>query len=224
MSRADRRLSRYVEALLKDRRPPQAPAGNDLPAMQLAARLRAEHPGSADPSPEFVDDLARKLRAQQAGPVVPLMQRRRFLAAAGFVAAAGVGAGFGIERLREVVSEPSPSEASIVPVEGSWVAVAKLGDVKPGRIQRFSAGGVEGFVFTAAGELKALSAICTDQGCVLNADAARGRFVCPCHYATFRLDGTPHAGTAYSHKVTPLPTISVRANGDDVEVLVPRSV
>jgi len=77
-------------------------------------------------------------------------------------------------------------------------------------------------VLNVRGELRALSAICTDQGCVLNADAASGRLVCPCHWATFQLDGKPTQGSAYDHKVTPLPTISVRANGDDIEVLVPK--
>ena len=35
--------------------------GDDLPAMQLAAELHAAHPGSAEPSPEFVDALARRI-------------------------------------------------------------------------------------------------------------------------------------------------------------------
>ena len=224
MSRADRRLERHIEALLKDRRPPRGDPGDDLPAMQLAAELHAAHPGSAEPSPEFVDALARKLRRQHDEAPVPMPQRRRFLAAAGLAAAAGVGAGFGIERLHEALSEVGAGTGPIVPADGNWVAVAKLADVKPGSFQRFSAGGVEGFVYTLNGQLQAMSAVCTDQGCILTADAANARFVCPCHYATFSLDGTPHKGGSYSDKVTPLPTVSVRAAGEDVEVLVPKTV
>lgn len=223
MSRRDRALRRHVDALLRDRRPPRSDAGDDLTAMQMAAQLRAAHAGSAEPSPDFVDALARKLRHQHEEPPVPMPQRRRFLAAAGLAAAAGLGAGFGIERLRETVSGlPATGQQPIVPVDGAWLAVAKLADLTPGAIRRFTAGGVEGVVLRAAGEVRALSAACTDQGCILNPDPAAQRLVCPCHYATFETDGTPTSGTAYAHKVTPLPTISARVNGDDVEVLVPR--
>lgn len=223
MSRRDRRLERFVDALLKDRRPKARDAGEDLPAMQMAARLHAAHPGSADPSPEFVDSLARKLRNQPEPDYVPMPQRRRLLAAAAGVAAAGVGAGFGLEHLRESLSGDTSREGQgpIVPAEGRWVAVTTLAALTPGAVHRFSEGGIEGFVMNVAGSVRAMSAICTDQGCVLKADPSAGKLVCPCHWATFRLDGTPDAGTAYSHKVTPLPTVTSRVNGANVEVLVP---
>ncbi|MBV9099847.1 MAG: Rieske (2Fe-2S) protein [Candidatus Dormibacteraeota bacterium] len=223
MSKRDRRLQRYIDALLKDRRPPEGEAGDDAPAMQLAAALHAAHPGSAEPSPEFVDSLARRLRHQETEAPVPMPQRRRFLAAAGLAAAAGIGAGFGIEHWREALTEPSGSGGTIQPTDGQWVAVTTVAALTPGRIHAFTAAGIPGFVYAANGELKAVSAVCTDQGCILNPDPAGERFVCPCHYATFSLDGTPHSGTAYSHLVTPLPAITVRANGDNVEVLVPKT-
>jgi cytochrome b6-f complex iron-sulfur subunit len=226
MSRADRRLQRHIAALLKDRRPPKADAGPDLPAMQMAARLHAAHPGSAEPTPEFVDELARRLRRAQETPSpapAPSPQRRQFLTAAGLAAAAGIGAGFGLERIREAVSAPGmmPAGGPMTPEHGAWVAVARVSDLAPGKIQRFSAGGVEGFVLNAAGSLRALSAACTDQGCILNADPANGRLVCPCHTATFGLDGVPTTG-AYRWQVTPLPAIQLRTTGDKVEVLVPQ--
>ncbi len=228
MSKADRRLQRHVDALLKDRRPPRADAGDDESAMLLAAQLHAAHPGSAEPSPEFVDELARRLRRQreESAAPAPSMQRRRFLATAGAAAAAGLGAGFGVERLREVLTGGAVpgGQPAIVPSDGAWVAVASLADMTPGAIRRFSAGGVEGFLLNAGGTLRALSAVCTDQGCVLRADAPRSQLVCPCHYATFGLDGTPTPGTAYAHAVTPLPTLSVRTSGGNVEVLVPKTV
>ena len=67
MSKADRRLARFIKALIADRRPPRSPAGDDSAAMQVAARLRAAHPGGSDPSPAFVDNLARQL-ARGVGP------------------------------------------------------------------------------------------------------------------------------------------------------------
>jgi cytochrome b6-f complex iron-sulfur subunit len=222
MPRADRRLRRFIDALLKDRRPRRGPAGDDLGAMQLAAQLRAAHPGSSEPSSEFVDGLARRLRREQETANNFQPRRRQFLIAGLATAAAGVGAGFGLDRLRETLTEtPSGSSLSNL-IEPSWVAVAKLADITPGKIQRFSAGGVEGFVFAVSGELRALSAACTDQGCILHADAGSGRLACPCHWATFKLDGKPDRND-YGYPLTPLPAIQVRATGDDVEVLVPKT-
>ena len=48
MSKADRRLTRFVQALIANRRPPRSPADDDSAAMQVAARLRAAHPGGVD--------------------------------------------------------------------------------------------------------------------------------------------------------------------------------
>ena len=217
MSRADRRLQRYIEALLRDRRPRHGAAGDDAGAMRLAAQLRAAHPGTADPSPAFVDALARRLRREAADDRVPMPQRRRFLAAAGAAAAAGIGAGIGIEHLR-AGTVPS-SQPVLQPSEGRWVAVARTSDMTMGTVKRFSAGGIEGFVLNANGHVSALSAVCTDQGCILQADKSGKHLNCPCHYAQFNLDGMPKPG-AY-HPVTPLPVIQTRANGDTVEEFLP---
>src|SRR5437870_2930461 len=157
MSRADRRLLRYIEALLNERRPRRGAAGDDLRAMQLAARLHASHRGAAEPAPEFVDGLARRLRQSQseaAPTTVPMPQRRSFLAAAGFAAAAGIGAGFGIDRL---TAGSRTQQARIAPSEPEWVAVARVSDLRLGRIQRFSANGIEGFVLNSGGRITALS-------------------------------------------------------------------
>lgn len=219
MSRSDRRLQRYIDAILHDRRPRRGAAGDDADAMRLAARLHAAHPGSSDPSPEFVDSLARRLRRGAADEEVPLPQRRRFLAAAGAAAAAGIGAGIGIEHLR-TAGGPSKSTA-LQPAEGAWVPVAQMSDLELGAVRRFSAHGIEGFVMNANGRVSALSAVCTDQGCILQADPSGKQLNCPCHYAHFALDGTPKPG---SYKpVTPLPVIQVRANGDAVEALLPKA-
>ena len=223
MSRADRRLQRYIDALLKERKPRGGEAGDDLGAMQLAASLHAAHPGSAEPSPEFVDSLARRMRQGEvdSAGTVPMPQRRRFLAAAGLAAAAGVGAGFGIDRLTEGRTSPSGAQQPLLPTEADWVPVARVVDLRLGGIQRFSANGIEGFVLNNGGRLSALSAVCTDQGCILKADTSGSRLNCPCHYATFNLDGTPRSGT-YKYGLTPLPVIHVRMNGENVEALLPK--
>lgn len=219
MSSADRRLQRYIDAILRDRRPRRGPAGEDADAMRLAARLHAAHPGASGPSPEFVDSLARRLRRETADTEVPMPQRRRFLAAAGAAAAAGIGAGIGIEHLR-TAGGPSKS-TELQPAEGTWVPVARMSDLQLGTVRRFSANGIEGFVLNADGRVSALSAACTDQGCILQADLSGKQLNCPCHLAQFALDGTPKPG---SYKpVTPLPTIQVRINGDAVEALLPKA-
>jgi nitrite reductase/ring-hydroxylating ferredoxin subunit len=190
--------------------------------MHLAAQLHAAHPGSSEPSPEFVDGLARRLRREQESADRFQPRRRQFLITGLATAAAGIGAGIGVERLREALTETPTGSTLGGLIEPNWVAVAKLADITPGKIRRFSASGVEGFVFTVNGELRALSAACTDQGCILHADATSGRLACPCHSATFKLDGKPDAND-YGYPLTPLPAIQVRASGDDVEVLVPKT-
>lgn len=217
MSRADRRLQRFIDAILRDRRPRRGPAGDDADAMRLAARLHAAHPGAADPSPDFVDSLARRMRQGVADDTIAMPQRRRFLAAAGAAAAAGIGAGIGLEHLR--AGSTTPAQPVLQPAAGQWVAVARMSEMTMGTVRRFSANGIEGFVLNANGNVSALSAVCTDQGCILQADGSGKQLNCPCHYAQFSLDGMPRPG-AY-HPVTPLPVIQTRANGDVVEALLP---
>ena len=217
MSRADRRLHRFIDAIVRDRRPKRGDAGDDAGAMRMAASLHAAHPGSADPSPEFIDDLARRLRQDAEDQRVPEPRRRQFLAAAGVAAAAGIGAGFGFEHLRAATAPES--QPTISPDAGVWVPVATMADMKLGTVKRFSANGIEGFLLNVSGRISALSAVCTDQGCILRADANDTELACPCHYAQFDFTGMPKPG-AY-HKVTPLPVIQVRTNGDNVEALLP---
>ena len=216
MSRADRRLGRYIEALLKGRRPRRSRADEDLGAMQLAARLRAAHPGSAEPSAEFVDALARRLRHAQEPPPQP--RRRQILVAGVATAVASVGAGIGIERLRDALTE-RPGQEGVLQIDGGrWAPVARLADLTPGRIVHFSENHVQGFVFMAEGQVRGVSAVCSHQGCSLIPDEQNARLVCPCHDASFGLDGTARSGGYWTGA---LPTLMVRSNGEYVEVLVP---
>jgi cytochrome b6-f complex iron-sulfur subunit len=223
MSRADRRLTRFVKALIDNRRPPRSPADDDAGAMQVAARLRAAHPGGADPSPAFVDHLARRLRGageHERGWIDNGIQRRRFLVGGVAAVAASVAAGVGVERLHEVLTEPQTGTGPIVPYMSAWVGVATLADVVPGKIKQFSAGGIQGVVFTLDGEIRGLSAVCTHQGCTLIPMPADKKLVCPCHPMSFALTGAANPG---DYRLNPLPTIRTRVNADKVEVLVPAS-
>jgi nitrite reductase/ring-hydroxylating ferredoxin subunit len=222
MSKADRRLARFVRALIANRRPPRSPAGDDSAAMQVATRLRAAHPGGSTPSPAFVDNLARQLREasdHEPGWTEAGIRRRHFLAGGLATVAASVAAGVGVERLREVLTEPASSAGTIRPYRSTWVAVAKLAEVTPGKIKQFSAGGLQGVLFRhEGGEIRALSAVCTHQGCTLVPEEAKAKLFCPCHPMSFNLTGEANPG---DYRLNPLPAIQTRVNLDSVEVLVP---
>jgi cytochrome b6-f complex iron-sulfur subunit len=221
MSRADRRLARFVKALLENRRPPRSEAGDDSGAMQVATRLRAAHPGGSTPSPAFVDNLARQMREASdhaPGWTEAGIRRRRFLAGGLATVAASVAAGVGVERVREVLTEAASGSGTIHPYVSAWVAVATLADVTPGKIKQFSAGGLQGVLFTLEGEIRGLSAVCTHQGCMLVPEAAKSKLVCPCHPMSFNLTGEANPG---DYRLNPLPAIETRVNGGSVEVLVP---
>ena len=221
MSKADRRLARFVRALIANRRPPRYPAGDDSAAMQVATRLRAAHPGGSTPSPAFVDNLARQLREasdHEPGWTEAGIRRRHFLAGGLATVAASVAAGAGVERLREVLTDPTSGGGTIQPYRSAWVAVATLAEVTPGKIKQFSAGGLQGVMFTLDGEIRALSAVCTHQGCALVPEAAQSKLVCPAHPMSFSLSGAANPG---DYRLNTLPSIQTRVNLDSVEVLVP---
>jgi cytochrome b6-f complex iron-sulfur subunit len=221
MSKADRRLARFVQALIANRRPPRSPAGDDSAAMQVATRLRAAHPGGSTPSPAFVDNLARQLREasdHEPGWTEAGIRRRHFLAGGLATVAASVAAGVGVERLREVLTEPTSGGGTLQPYRSTWVAVATLADVTPGKIKRFSAGGLQGVVFTLDGEIRALSAVCTHQGVTLVPEEAQAKLVCPAHPMSFNLTGAANPG---DYRLNPLPAIQTRVNAGSVEVLAP---
>jgi cytochrome b6-f complex iron-sulfur subunit len=221
MSKADRRLARFVQALIANRRPPRSPAGDDSAAMQVATRLRAAHPGGSTPSPAFVDNLARQLREasdHEPGWTEAGIRRRHFLAGGLATVAASVAAGVGVERLREVLTEPTSGGGTLQPYRSTWVAVATLADVTPGKIKRFSAGGLQGVVFTLDGEIRALNAVCTHQGVTLVPEEAQAKLVCPAHPMSFNLTGAANPG---DYRLNPLPAIQTRVNAGSVEVLAP---
>ena len=221
MSKADRRLSRFVQALISNRRPPRTPAEDDSGAMQVAARLRAANPGGSTPSPAFVDKLARQLREaseHDPGWTEAGIRRRRFLVGGLATVAASLAAGVGVERLHEVLTEPASGSGTIQPYISAWVAVATVDEVTPGKIKQFSAGGVQGVVFTLHGEVRGLSNVCTHQGCTLVPEATQGKLVCPCHPMSFNLTGAANPG---DYRLNPLPAIQTRLNAGHVEVLVP---
>jgi nitrite reductase/ring-hydroxylating ferredoxin subunit len=218
--KAAERLSRFVDALLRDRRPHRFPAEEDeAAAMVAAAALKASRPGADLPRPEFIAELEQKLTREMAGeaPGAPAWSRRRILQLGGAVAAALV-AGVGVDRVIERPDQtPSPSSSRDLALKnGRWVPVMAAAAVAPGHAVRFSAGAVEGFVINRDGKLQALSAVCTHMGCIVRFNPTRGSLDCPCHGASFALDGSP-----INHDyLRSLPRLDSRVSGDKVEVMV----
>lgn len=218
------RVEAFLEAILKDRRPPRFPAEPDEARdMLTAASLRAGRPGADAPRPEFVDALERRLRTEMQAPS-PVqgsapVSRRRLLGGAAAAVAAAVGAGVGIDRMLEQRTDVSPqAEGGLVPTTGTWMDVAAVGEVPVGRPLRFSAGAIEGYLVNHGDHLQAISAICTHLPCTLRHESGAQRLECPCHGAWFGLDGTAVQSAGYPYSLPPLPAVRSRVVDGRVQV------
>ncbi|HEV7465526.1 MAG TPA: Rieske (2Fe-2S) protein [Candidatus Dormibacteraeota bacterium] len=215
MSRRSR-ARRFVDALLRDRRPPRFEAGaEDARLLEVATSLRGARTANDLPSADFVSGLEDRLRRQlEAGPE-PRREpsRRGFLIGGGIaaVAAAGVAVDLGVRH-----ADQDRTQGELVPAAGAWQPVATLADLADGHPRRFRAGAVEGVLVPHPdGSVHALSAVCTHMGCLLEARAKS--LLCPCHGASFDLQGAP---VDREYLTTPLPRLRSRVAGDRVEVLV----
>lgn len=224
-----RRLSTFVEALLRNRRPKKFNAdADDADAMRAAIELRASQPEDARPRPEFVAELHRQLdrtlSAEAAGGdqlAIRRVSRRRVLEGVG-IAAAAVTAGVVLDRevLDTGPAGPSNAQQPLVPDHGTWQPIAAASDLGDGQVAPFDTGSTVGFVVNNAGTVQAVSGVCTHQGCLLRQNPTAARLECPCHRASFSLDGK-----LISHELSqpppPLPRLSVRERDGQVEVYTP---
>ena len=213
------RIAAFVDQLLHNRRPRRFKAsGEEIEALRAAAELRSVQPGSDLPDRDFIERLARQLRSRMEPPLPhSSVTRRALLRTAGLAAAAGV-AGAVIDRT--IVSQPQPGQqATLTPDQGTWRAVAAVADVPSGQAMRFSTGPVEGVVVNDGGTIKAVSAVCTHQGCLLLLDAAAHRLRCPCHPTVFSVTGKL---LSYQLATPPanLPLLQARVRDGQIEVLV----
>lgn len=222
MNRRMRRVGRYVEALLRDRRPPRAAQDpDDIDALRAAIDLSASRPQAGLPDPRFVERLESRLREHAGGelPASPRISRRGALRAGG-LAAAAAATGVVVDRLAlDRGNGPGTTQEELAVAGGRWHPVAGAASLAVGAAMRFSTGKVEGVVVNrGGGDWLALSAVCTHLGCILQLDDA-GRLDCPCHRAAFGLDGQ-----VLHHEqpipLRPLPRIPARVRDGVVEVLV----
>ena len=110
-------------------------------------------------------------------------------------------------------AEPPPEEQTTDVVEPAPPGLASTADIPVGGGKIFSE---EEVVITqpTEGEFRCFSAVCTHQGCLVNA-IADGTINCDCHGSKFAVaDGSVTAGPA----PTPLPERSVRVNGDQISL------
>jgi Rieske Fe-S protein len=214
-------------ALLKN----ASPSGAE-PDPEFVARLGERLAAAAGAPPEAV--AADPAPIPPASPAVPSLSgvtRRRLLGRAAFTLA-GLAAGAGADEVlhrdvdqaaaaydrgradgyREAVS--GPYTAPLAPqARGKWMDTGHTVDaIAPGHAVRFRAGAIEGFLVNPGDgkPIYAVSAACTHMGCLLAWLETTGTFVCPCHGAQYRPDGTVLTGIARH----PLPHIAVRSGVD----------
>jgi cytochrome b6-f complex iron-sulfur subunit len=226
-----RPVERYVESLLRRRRPkPFAPTQDDLVITRTAIDLAAAAPDAHRPTDTFVEDLRRRLAAQDA--IAPSLERagsqgsraaaRRRLLTAGALtatAAAGVAAG---RALIHPQSEPSSgAESELTPTTGTWQNVAADADLPEGAVLPFDLGAVTGFVRRASGRIQAVSGFCTHQGCRLTLTPPRDKLACPCHGATFTLAGAPLTHPHNNRPLSALPRLPVRVQQGQIQIYAP---
>jgi nitrite reductase/ring-hydroxylating ferredoxin subunit len=224
-----RRVTAFVESLRRNRRPKAfTPDAEDVEVMRAAIELNSAEPGAALPRAEFVSDLHRRLADQfnEANTTVDLaaarLSRRRVIGgigAAAATAAAAAVAGAVVDReLLSPGSSPSvPTAQELVPDEGAWQPVLDAANLGDGQVARFSTVSNVGFVVNDNGNLSAISGVCTHQGCLLRLNEAAGRLDCPCHRASFSLQGDV-LHQQFKQPLAPLPHIQVRENNGQIEV------
>jgi len=224
-----RRVTAFVESLRRNRRPKAfTPDPDDVEVMRAAIELNNAEPGAAIPRADFVSDLHRRLADQlnEADETVNLaearLSRRRViggLSAAAATAAAAAVTGVVVDReLLNPGSSPSvPTAQELVPDEGRWQPVLNAAELGDGQVERFSTVSNVGFVVNDNGKLSAISGVCTHQGCLLRLNEAAARLDCPCHRASFSLQGDV-LHQQFRQPLAPLPHIQVRENDGQIEV------
>ena len=207
------RFDKAIEKLLADQSPRSELSGLDEEEqhmLRMAQLLRGSQ--GQDPRPEFVERLHDRVFP---GPR-KVSRRTAFLSGLGALAA-GLFAGIGLDRSTQGTSKKEALPSLVG--NGKWVPVAQVADVPPGAIRAFTAGAIQGYVINHGGRLRAMSRICTHMGCALNFKQSEQAFVCPCHGAEFDMSGHLRYGAGkYSQPLPPLPRLSVRVNGQAVEV------
>ncbi|MGH2443635.1 MAG: Rieske (2Fe-2S) protein, partial [Chloroflexota bacterium] len=213
MSGSDR-FDDAIDELINDRSPRSNAAGlgaDEQEMLRMAQLLRGSRAES--PDPQFVDRLHGRLAK-------PGRVSRRTAFVSGVAAlAAGLAAGIGLSRSGNHPSTTTGNNQALVGSNGTWFRVASVAEVGDGAVLPFTAGAVQGVLINHAGQLRAMSRVCTHMGCTLRFQPAQQNLECPCHGATFALDGWQSGVNPYQRALPPLPALRVRVRGQAIEVL-----
>jgi nitrite reductase/ring-hydroxylating ferredoxin subunit len=241
---------RHVNRLLRGRRPRRfAASDEDAARIRTAIELVSSRQEEAGPSDAFVGGLRARLAAEQSDGaglrgasglsggfgrfdrpgrqpkrrlLMSLRRDRRRVLRAGLLTATAFAAGIVTEPLLTPDSGTDPAaRTELLPSHGTWHTVTAGDRLPEGAVLDFDLGTVSGFVHRTSGHLQAMSGTCTHQGCRLGLDDARSTLVCPCHGATFTLNGDP-LRNFHSHQPLPaLPRLAVREHNGQVQVYGP---
>jgi len=213
------RFEHYLDALLAGGRPsPEDIEDTDEAEMaRLAAEMSAAaDPDSGTPDAAFIEQLRVRMRQADEGILAvqePLPLRpgitgragrvrvtRRQLLAAAVTGAAGVAAGAAAMTIVRPVEATEgliwDDGNGLVPSGFDWVSVALVKDVPEGGALRFSTAAFDGYIVKVNGEIWALSSVCTHMGCTLQFRGDWKDLRCPCHGASFNLEGQLANGRA----------------------------
>jgi nitrite reductase/ring-hydroxylating ferredoxin subunit len=221
---SDRTVRRFVEGLLRGQRTQRArPDDIEAEQMRTAIELRAARLGSDAPREDFVTDLHRRLAGESEEAPASGGTRRRVVIGTGLAAAsAATGLVVGRNLLAPAVTQQAaqPTQSKLEPNAGTWRAVGASADLPDGGALAFDLGSVNGFVHRTDTQLEAVSGVCTHQGCKLWLDAPEQRLRCPCHSASFSLQG---ANITHQLPIAPapLPKFEVREINGVIEVYAP---
>jgi cytochrome b6-f complex iron-sulfur subunit len=225
-----RPLRRYVEDLLRGRRPrPFRPDDFEAAQIRTAIDLQAARPDADEPREEFLADLQSRLAEQfhQSSPQAQTSKhaatRRQVIVGTSAAAAAAVVA-VSVDRLvtpDNAGSGETNADGELTPNTGTWQKVAASSDVPDGVMHPFDLGSVVGFVRRVNGKAEAVSGVCTHQGCRLWFDVPQDRLRCPCHSTSFA-----PTGQVLTHQLPiapkPLPALEVREANGVIEVFAPQ--
>lgn len=225
-----RGVRRFVDDLLAGRRPRGFRARpTDVETLRTAIRLSAARPGEGTPDDEFVARLHDRLASRHDGTTDPRPAptaagtRRRFVLVTS-VAAGAAAVGAGLDRLwafgRPSTRVEPTATGPLRPNAGVWWTVTQSVDLPEGGIRGFDLGSVTGFVERSGGRVRAVSGVCTHQGCHLALDPAVRRLNCPCHRTVFAM-----TGDVFRSQLRPsppkLPELEVREADGLVQVYAP---
>ncbi|WP_322756487.1 Rieske (2Fe-2S) protein [Frankia sp. Cas3] len=232
---------RFIDDLIGERRPtPFRAKPEDVAPIRTAIVLRAARPGGDAPRAEFIAELHQRLASARGEPegcgsagdgpagdgaAAPRRAgtRRRFVQGTS-VAAGAAAIGAGLEHLWEdggpAAETVVAAGGTVVPNVGAWWTVATSQDLLEGGIRTFDLGTVTGFVERVGGQVRAVSGVCTHQGCQLALDAAVRRLNCPCHRTVFAMTGEVVRSQLRPPPRT-LPELEVREAGGVVQIYAP---